>query len=143
MSTIPAFLDALATTAKTATGLLVGQGTLLNTQHDFVIIGYDEDTQPAVKGRRVPTNAGPVPGEAYTVHNLISTWIGDADPKPARDKLFTHLDEIDAAFIADETLGVDAVITSGIGDFELAQPITGQGAVAVLHFYVDVTATTL
>lgn len=150
MSTIPSVLAALGTVAATAQpNLQIGRGTLLETEDDFFIVGFDEgDNGPATVGRFGDDNLDDLAGdsdvESYDVRCLLSVWVGDADDAAHAgvvSKLDDYFESFRAAVNADPTLGLVKVQQARVrGEFTLQQPISAEGSVATLTFLVHVDA---
>ncbi len=147
LSTVPAVLTALVTSARAA---LPPEVVVFDGQPDrdapdeCVVIGFTgnaleaavEDTRSVEEITRARDR------ERYQVTNLATSWLGeDQDMEAVRVRAFGFVDRIAAALAADPTLG-GACMQARVSVTGLAQMQTAQGAVATVMFTVSVDAFT-
>lgn len=139
-------LDALNALVRIATAAVpstvqVIYGEPLNTEDDFVAIGYGGgEGHPAVTFQLdVADEALGRAAEVYDVEGLISSWRGEKDFSLVDVEAFSLLKMLRAAVAADRKLGgvvALARFTSG----SLVHEIEGDGSVASIPFTISVQA---
>jgi hypothetical protein len=146
LSTVPAVLEALVSTAAAALpGVAVFDGQPdRDIPDECVVIGFTgngleaavEDTRTVEEITRARDR------ERYEVFNLATSWLGEeTDMVAVRLRAFALVDAIAARIAADHTLG-GACGKCRVSVVGLSQMQTGQGAVATILFTVAVDAFT-
>lgn len=147
-STVPVVLPALTKSFQDAPGLedvRVYDGAVLDGAQplEWLRVGYDGEGGPAVvegesthEGLSTARNR-----EQYTVQCAMTVVNGSTDAVASRDRLYQLFAAVGAFLAADPTLG-RTVMQAQLGSWALGQKQTGQGAVSVLSFGIEVDAFT-
>lgn len=145
MSAIPTVLDAFVAALRTSTDLVgvqvIDGEPFTDLEGDVVIVGFSPDRLAVTQ---TETGADLAGGdlETFDVVNVASSWSGDPELKPRRDRAFTLLAAVRAVLRHDQTLA-GTCMWAGLTVSALAQGQTRKdgawtGAQATVEFVVTV-----
>lgn len=148
-STMPAAIDGLLAAVRASDDLadLVAAGAIFDgpprtdMPQEFVSIGWGgADEDPSVEA--TDTDGGlEANREDYSIVGLVYVWSGDSDFAPLRARCFARLDAVNAAILADPSLG-GAVMRARLSANVLGQAPIQAGAAAAVRFTVTCAAFT-
>lgn len=146
MSTVPAALNGLVTTARVAVSTLpepevrVDDGPWLNRpeEPDVVVIGWTPDEGEAVEFTDAIAGLGSSQ-ETYSITCLASAWVGEVDMPACRARVDAIVEAIRAELKTDRTLG-GVVTRARLATLSLDQYQTSSGCEATETFTVEVVA---
>lgn len=145
-STAPAAKAALATLTATALpGVVIRIGPVVSDDPglEAVAIGHQNNDLPTFDGGFAYEGMAATPSrEQYQINNEITVRNGDADADAAEVRAFELLAAIGGVLAANPHLGVAGVMSAQLGEYQMPETQTAQGATATLQFAVVIDAFT-
>ena len=138
-SRVPAVIDALVTRLTGAQGCQVVDGprAAQDVENDVVVIGMPDGSGEAVTSTiERAQGLGNRLNETFAIWGVISSFAGDVDIKPRRDRVAAIFADLDAALKQDRALGGVADIVGLGGDLAWRQAQTKDGAVCEVSFQI-------
>jgi hypothetical protein len=137
-----AIVAALKANLPTDTVVIAGQGATDSPDMRYVLVGVEDadDTSysRAVTGSQSWAQLGGMRrDEVFTIHCVAVAWNGDEDSLAAMDSAFALMGAIEAALVADPSLGGALLWAPGITTFGMKWTQDNQGAAAHIPFDVE------
>ena len=122
--------------------IIVGPPSVDYLDVSYVLVGCGAtgemtDVQAVTGSQAWAQLGGKSRDETYTVHCVASAWNGDGNALTAMDAVFALMAGIEAAIVADPSLGGVLVYSPGIQSYGLRFTQDTQGVAAQLPFDVE------
>lgn len=143
-STVPEVIDALVAVCKgmfPPTTQVIDGAPINNLQAEWVAIGYSSLNGDAVTNVQTIGDAALRSGrESYDITSEINAWNGSTDTSTLRARVFELLDIVEAALVADKTLGFPKVQLATLVATSYVTTQTDKGVVVTLPFVIHIDA---